>query len=460
MMTLLQAGHSLNAQRVNFDRDATLSFDGVSTDTRTLNVGQLFFALNGPNFDGHDVLAQARDRGAVAAVVSRQVDDVLPQLLVSDTRLALGQLAGAWRQQFKGKLIALTGSNGKTTVKEMLASILACKGEVLATAGNFNNDIGMPLTLLRLRPEQHQFAVIEMGANHRGEIAYLSGIAQPDVALLNNAGAAHLAGFGSLDAVAKAKGEIWQGLAASGCAIINADDVYSRYWQSKLSGQKTQSFGTTAQADVHLVGSVSACFEQGQFCSRFEMQTPQGTLSIALPLAGQHNVMNALAATAAALMVGAELADVQQGLETMTPVNGRLQAKKSRWGQLLIDDSYNANPPSLTVAIDVLSQMQGEKIVVLGDMAELGDNAASLHYQAGVVAQQRGIDALYGIGEFSREAVRGFGRGGHGFESQQALIDALCEHLSKTGKGVAVLVKGSRSAAMDKVVTALSKVGV
>ncbi len=448
MMTLAQAAAVLGCDVA----DKEGGFSGVSTDTRTLRSGDLFVALDGPNFDAHALLADARAKGAVAAVVNRRVDDALSQLLVADTRRALGQLAAAWRARFDGRLVAITGSNGKTTVKEMVASILGCRGEVLATAGNFNNDIGMPLTLLRLRPELHQYAVIEMGANHSGEIAYLSQLAQPDVALVNNAAAAHLAGFGSLDDVAQAKGEIWQGLGRDGIAVINADDHYVDYWRSLVVGHKVIHFGS--EADVALKRQATAGVTRGQFRNQFTLTTPLGDVDVSLQLAGRHNVFNAMAATAVAIAAGADLANVAQGLGRMRPVAGRLQPRISAWGGLLIDDSYNANPESVGAAIDVLGQLAGKKVLVLGDMAELGDDAAQQHHRVGALAAHSGIDQLFATGPLCREVVQGFG-GGQWFETRDELVSALTTYLVDSQGAVAVLVKGSRSAVMEQVVDAL-----
>ncbi|HGX93634.1 MAG TPA: UDP-N-acetylmuramoyl-tripeptide--D-alanyl-D-alanine ligase [Candidatus Tenderia sp.] len=449
MMSLAQAASVLGCDVAAGE----IGFSGVSTDTRTLRSGDLFIALDGPNFDAHTLLASARQKGAVAAVVNRPVDDPLVQLPVADTRLALGCLAAAWRERFNGRLVAITGSNGKTTVKEMVASILSCRGEVLATAGNFNNDIGMPLTLLRLRPAQHHYAVIEMGANHKGEIAYLSRLARPDVALVTNAAAAHLAGFGSLDDVARAKGEIWQGLKPGGVAVINADDRYADEWNALVAGDKVIHFGL--EADVALKCDAGACVARGQFRNQFTLATPLGDVDISLQLTGQHNVTNAMAATAVAIAAGADLAEVAQGLARMRPVKGRLQPRISAWGQLLIDDSYNANPDSVGAAIDVLGQMAGEKILVLGDMAELGDGADEQHRQVGALAAQRGVNGLLATGPLCRQAVKGFGCHGQWFETKEELIKALASYLAKSSDTVTVLVKGSRSAAMEQVIDSL-----
>ncbi len=449
MMSLAQAAEAMAAA---FLGDGTREFTGVSTDTRSVKKGDLFIALEGPNFDAHSLLAQAREKGAVAAVVHRCVDDELAQLMVSDTRLALGHLAAAWRQQYPGKLVAVTGSNGKTTVKEMLASIFAQSGEVLATVGNFNNDIGMPLTLLNLRP-QHDYGVIEMGANHMGEIAYLTSLARPDVALVNNVAGAHIEGFGSLENIAKAKAEIWQGLVAGGVAVINVDDQFSPGWRKLLGDRETVSFGR--HGDVCLVESQGFCWHDGRFVNTFTMDTVKGSLAINLPLAGEHNVNNAMAATAVALAAGVTLEAIKQGLEKMTPVKGRLQAKASLWGQLIIDDSYNANPDSTQAAISVLANMAGEQILVLGDMGELGPEAEQKHRQIGLIAKQKKISALFAVGSLSRQAAQGYGDGALWFETREELTLALTMYLSKKNQAVTVLVKGSRGSAMDKVVDEL-----
>jgi len=449
MMSLAQAAKAMSA---SFSGDGALMMSGVSTDTRSLKQGDLFIALEGPNFDAHTLLAQAREKGAVAAVVHRDIDDELLQLNVADTRLALGQLAAAWRQQFQGQLVAVTGSNGKTTVKEMLASIFAQSGQVLATSGNFNNDIGMPLTLLNLRP-QHDYAVIEMGANHMGEIAYLTALAQPQVALVNNVGGAHIEGFGSLENIAKAKAEIWQGLVDGGVAVINIDDQFAPQWLAGLNHRPRLTFGNNG--DVSLQANQGFCWRNERFANRFTLQTPEGMLDIDLPLAGEHNVKNAMAAAAVALAVGVGLNTIKHGLEIMLPVKGRLQAKSSRWGQLVLDDSYNANPASVKAAIHVLAAMAGEKILVLGDMGELGPEAAAMHHQVGCIATQEKIDRLFAVGELSRQCAAGFGEGAQWFATREALIQALNAYLSETSQAVTVLVKGSRGSAMDKVVDEL-----
>jgi UDP-N-acetylmuramoyl-tripeptide--D-alanyl-D-alanine ligase len=451
MMTLAQAARWLDLAPPAIEVNIT----GISTDSRSVKAGELFVALTGDRFDGHEFLAQVQEQGAVAALVSRQVDGVLlPQLVVKDTRLGLGCLAAGWRAGFKGMVVGLTGSNGKTTVKEMIASILSQTGFVLATQGNLNNDIGVPMTLFRLNPGVHRSAVIEMGANHLGEIAYLTGLVRPDIALVNNAGTAHIGEFGGLENVARGKGEIWQGLSPNGVAVINADDDFANYWRGLVKGRRIVTFGAR-QADVSVATEKGWLIDGGRIQNRFVIKTPQGEVEVALHLAGHHNVLNALAATASALAAGATLAHVKAGLESMQPVKGRLQPQLSRWHQLVIDDTYNANPSSAAAAIDVLVQLARQTIFVLGDMGELGTESPQLHHLVGEHARQRGVSRFYATGTYSQEAVRAFAGDGFWFETQTALIDALVKDLKQAGSEVAVLVKGSRSARMENVVAAL-----
>ena len=454
MMTLQQAARILGAQLIG---GGHVSFDAVSIDSRKLKAGDLFVALKGPNFDAHDYVAQAVEQGAVAAIVEKQVACDLSQLVVPDSRLALGRLASYWRSQFQGKVIGITGSNGKTTVKEMVARVMSQKGAVLATEGNLNNDIGVPLMLLRLKPGQHDTAVIEMGANHAGEIAYLTSLVQPDVAVITNAAAAHLEGFGSIEDVARAKGEIWLGLRESGVAVVNLDDHFADYWRELVVDYQSMGFGMLPSADVRLgEGGVHWEISGNSYKSNFSIQTPIGGIDIALSLAGKHNVMNALAAAAIAIAAGANLIDVKLGLEGMAPVKGRLEPKITRFGQLIIDDSYNANPHSLRAAIDVLLQADGEKMLVMGDMAELGDEADELHYEIGAEARHKGVDLLFAYGVHCQQAVKGFGEGAVCFNSHDSLIERLLTMLPEPQhKEAVLLVKGSRSAAMEKVVDLL-----
>lgn len=453
MMTLAQAARWLDLAPPAVD----VNISGVSTDSRSVKAGELFVALTGDRFDGHDFLAQVQEKGAVAALVSRRVDSVsLPQLVVENTRLGLGRLAAGWRAEFKGMVVGLTGSSGKTTVKEMIAAILSQAGPVLATQGNLNNDIGVPLTLFRLRPGVHRSAVIEMGANHVGEIAYLTSLARPDIALVNNVGTAHIGEFGGVENIARGKGEIWQGLAQNGVAVINADDAFANYWRGLVKGHRVVTFGVH-QADVSMTTEKGWLIENGRVQNRFVIKSPQGEIEVALHLAGHHNVLNALAAAASALAAGATLAQVKAGLESVQPIKGRMQPQLSRWQQLVIDDTYNANPSSAVAAIDVLVQAAKQTVFVLGDMGELGDESPQLHYRVGEHARQCGVTRFYATGTYSKEAIRAFAGEGFWFETQLALIEALVKDLAQTGSEVAVLVKGSRSARMENVVAALVK---
>ncbi len=430
-------------------------FAALSIDSRTLNSGELFVALHGPSFDGHAFVDAAKERGAVALLVAHTVDSDLPQVVVADTHKALGELAAAWRLRYQLPLIAVTGSNGKTTVKEMLSSILsvmaAQQGSVLATHGNLNNDIGVPLTLMRLN-SKHQYAVIEMGANHTGEIHYLAHLAQPTIALINNAGPAHLEGFGDVKGVAHAKGEIFEGLSTTGIAIFNGDDDYAHVWCDLCADRNYQTFGLSEKADVtasHLQLRDDASY-------RFRLHAANDVIDIQLPLPGRHNVMNALAASAAALAAGATLTVVRDGLQALGSVGGRLQVKQSIAGVTVIDDTYNANPASLQAALDTLDEYgTGEKILVLGDMGELGTLSASLHQQMGEQALNSGIDQLFTVGAQAQHAAQAFGAAAHYCATQEALIAALKMTVSTNKKKTVVLVKGSRSMQMERVVAAL-----
>ncbi|MEX0731512.1 MAG: UDP-N-acetylmuramoyl-tripeptide--D-alanyl-D-alanine ligase [Aquisalimonadaceae bacterium] len=423
---------------------------GLATDTRTLQGGELFVALRGPNFDGHDFLDIALQTGA-AAVLAERAPSSGAALVVRDSRHALGVLARYWRRRMAPQMVAVTGSNGKTTVKQMLASILSCAGSTLATEGNLNNDIGVPLTLARLSPE-HRYAVIEMGANHAGEIAWLGELAEPNVAVVTNAGPAHLEGFRSLEGVARAKGELFQLLGPDGVAVINADDPFAPLWYGLAENRRVMDFGTSRTARVNADG-VDAD-------SRVAIRTPAGSCQVTLPVPGRHNLMNALAATAAAVAVGIPLAHVRTGLEAFRPVGGRLQMARSAEGALIINDTYNANPASLSAGVDVLiEQAQGagqqppcKPWLVLGDMAELGVEAEVLHAEAGRLARERGVQRLYTLGSVSEAASRAFGAGASHFTDREVLIAALREDLRGD---VAVLVKGSRSMGMEAVVASL-----
>ncbi len=421
-------------------------FAGVSTDTRTIREGQLFFALQGPNFDGRDYVGAAREQGAAAAVVAGHVNDAATQIVVDDAKAALGRFAAAWRKEHDTTVVAITGSNGKTTLKEMVAACLKQQAPTLATQGNLNNDIGMPLMLTRI-DATHRYAVLEMGANHIGEIAYLVSLANPDVVVITNAGAAHLEGFGSIDGVARGKGEILQNADRPRVAVLNADDHYFQYWASLVSDITCFSFGFCEAADVRaddIVASASS--------TNFTLHVGGESIVITLPLVGVHNVRNACAAAAVAHALSVSLDDIRAGLENVSPVAGRLQPVRGVHGATLFDDSYNANPLSVIAAAEFLSALPGESWLVLGDMKELGDDASELHREVGEAARASGVNRLFAYGDLASSAVEGFGENARWFGSLDALVDALSEALRSD---VSVLVKGSRSMRMERVIDAL-----
>ena len=444
-------------------------FVGVSTDTRSIQPGDLFVALKGERFDGHEYVEQALAAGAAGALVETrwaQQHPYLPVVAVDDTRLALGELAAYWREDFSLPLVGITGSNGKTTVKEMCAAILrdqACRdipgasveeelrdtifATVLATEGNLNNDIGVPLMLLRLR-SQHAAAVIEMGMNHPGEIAYLTRLARPTVALVNNAQRAHLAGLGGLSGVAMAKGEIFAGLMPQGVAVINADDPHASLWRelAAAAGAQLLTFGMEQAADVSAQCSLQA------FGSQMRISTPQGEISVELQVAGLHNAQNALAATAAALAAGCSLEAIAAGLGAYRGIKGRLQRWPALQGATVIDDSYNANPDSMRAAIDVLAAQLGKKILVIGDMGEVGAQSGQFHDEIGGYAKSMGVDRLLALGEHAAAAARNFNTGAEHCKNLEALLTSLRPLLDTN---VTVLVKGSRFMKMERVVDAI-----
>ena len=446
MSTLAAAADSMNGTLHGSDH----KFDGVSTDTRTLRRGELFVALQGPNFDGHDYVAQARDKGAVGAVVDALVEDEnaqsLAQVVVSDSKRALGQLGAAWRNQTAATVIGVTGSNGKTTLKEMTARCLATLAPTIATQGNLNNEIGMPLMLTRI-DNSHRFAVLEIGANHAGEIAYLTALARPDVVVITNAAAAHLEGFGSVDGVARAKGEILGSDVRPRIAILNADDRYFEYWVTLVDDIQLISFGIDESADVRADNIVCDASH-----STFDLHVPGSEVGIRLPLAGRHNVTNACAAAAIAIAVGVDIVDIRTALESMQPVAGRLQRVAGINGATIFDDSYNANPLSVVAAAEFLATVPGDNWLILGDMAELGDDAPRLHREVGEEVARAGIGRLFATGGLSRNMVDGFGEGATWFPSVDLLSDALVSELNENTN---VLVKGSRSSRMERVVDAL-----
>jgi UDP-N-acetylmuramoyl-tripeptide--D-alanyl-D-alanine ligase len=433
---------------------------GVSTDTRSIAPGELFIALCGPRFDGNDFIAEAKRRGAAAVLVSKESDGGhgLPAVFVDDTLVALGRLASWWRKRFAIPVVAVTGSNGKTTVKEMIARILSALGPGVVTRGNLNNEIGVPLTLLGLRSE-HRYAVIEMGARGPGDIAWLSGLAQPNVAVVTNAAPAHLAGFGDIAGVARAKGEIFSGLPEDGVAVINEDDARVGLWRVMADGRRIVSFGIRQPADVS-ARALEANDAPG--CS-FDLCMPHGRARVALRVPGRHNVMNALAAAAAAHGVGATIEQIAAGLEAMNGVPRRLQLRPGIHGSRIIDDTYNANPGSVKAALEVLAACgrEGEKILVLGDMGELGNAAQALHEQIGRQARVVGVSSIHALGELAFVAAGTFGPGSHHYPDREALIKGVRDALrERAGAGsVTVLVKGSRFMRMELVADALAADG-
>ncbi|HEX2585799.1 MAG TPA: UDP-N-acetylmuramoyl-tripeptide--D-alanyl-D-alanine ligase [Steroidobacteraceae bacterium] len=425
---------------------ADVEFASVSTDSRTITKDALFVALQGPNFDGHEYLQVAKERGAVAALVSREVNVSLPQVLVPDVLGALSEYARVWRSQFGFPVIGVTGSNGKTTVKEMIGSIMKQLGNVLVTRGNLNNHIGVPLTLLELNAA-HQSAVIEMGANHQREIAALAKLSAPNIGIVTNAGAAHLEGFGGMEGVAAGKGELYLALPEHGVAIINADDQYVDYWRTHCNAGNVLTFGMDSKADF----SAKNIAVHGDH-SQFELHSPHGSIAIRLNLAGTHNVRNAVGAAAAAYAAGATLEQIQEGLSVMRPVGGRLQIKQAINGAALIDDSYNANPSSMRAGIDALRSLSGKHWLVMGEMMELGADTQRLHADIGNYAKSHGIEKLFAVGALTQHAVNAFGNGALWFASVDALISAVLPDLSQ---GTTVLIKGSRSNRLERVAAAL-----
>jgi UDP-N-acetylmuramoyl-tripeptide--D-alanyl-D-alanine ligase len=451
MMRLSEAARAIRGELRGEDRE----FEAVGTDTRALTRRTLFVALKGDRYDGHDFIARAADSGAAAAMVqdqgSRIKDQVsserLPLLVVDDTRLGLGKLAAHWRGRLSMPLVALTGSNGKTTVKEMLACILreasAAQSAVLATRGNLNNDIGVPLTLLELRGG-HRYAVIEMGMNHAGEIRYLTGLAAPDVALVNNAGPAHIEFFDSVEAIARAKGEIFEGLKPDGTAVINADDRHAAIWRDLAAGRRVVDFGIDSRR-----AAVTATYRLSWLESEIVVKLPRGEARAVLKAPGVHNVRNALAASAAAVALQVPAPAIEQGLARFAGIKGRLQKKSALRGATLIDDTYNANPESTRAAIAVLAQAPGKKLLVLGDMGELGPGAAEMHADIGRFAKQSQVERLLTLGELSAHAARDFGPGASHFTRVEEL---LAEVENALAPDVTVLVKGSRFMEMERVV--------
>ncbi|MFP5409445.1 MAG: UDP-N-acetylmuramoyl-tripeptide--D-alanyl-D-alanine ligase [Gammaproteobacteria bacterium] len=424
----------------------------VVTDSRILRPGDLFIALRGAKFDGGAFAAEALRQGAAGVVLDPvQAPDVTQAIRVDDTRLALGRLASAWRQRFSVPLVAVTGSNGKTTVKEMLAAILQAEAgaadAVLATEGNLNNDIGVPLMLLRLRPGHH-YAVLEMGMNHAGEIDYLTRLARPDVAVVNNALTAHIGNLGSVEAIARAKGEIFNGLTDAGIAIFNADDPHAWMWRDANMHRSVVDFGLREPA------AVRGHFLPTLYGSALTVSLPNATLDVELKVPGEHNVMNALAAAAAAFALDVSHRSIVAGLSAYSGIKGRLQKKAALHGATFIDDTYNANPDSVKAAVAVLARQPGKKILVLGDMGELGKDAAAMHAQIGLVAKTAGVNRLLALGELTRETAASFGAGAMHFERIEELLAELENALDQD---TTVLVKGSRFMQMERVVTSFTE---
>lgn len=432
---------------------ADLTIEKVLTDSRVDCSEALFVALVGERFDAHEFISTAENQGAVALLVSRPVDSELPQIVVADTAKALGHLSRFVRQEVNPKVVGITGSAGKTTVKEMVASILRLKGKVLATKGNFNNHIGVPLTLLELN-DDHQFAVIEMGANHQGEIAYCASLAKPDVSVVNNVEAAHLEGFGTIEGVAQAKSEIYQSLDTNGTAIINLDCAFASQWQEefidchKVTVSRHNDAHFSAN-NIHLNRLQQVTFELVK-----RHLTGKESIDITLALEGHHNVSNALVAAAIVSQFDVDLAMIKQGLEQTVEVQGRLNSVAGEKGALLIDDTYNASVSSVKAAIDVLVSKEGQHILILGDMGELGKDSAKYHQEIGAYAKQQGVDNIYAIGTDIKHTLSAFGDGGAYFDDKEALITAVKKQLSSTQ---IILIKGSRSARMEQVVQALQE---
>ena len=437
----------------------------ISTDSRTITPGQVFLALKGPNFDGHKFVQQVADKGAVAVVVETLLPVDIPQLVVSDTLKALGQLGAAVARSVNAKTIAITGSVGKTSVKEMCAAILALKGKVLATAGNFNNEIGVPLTLLRLEPE-HEYAVIELGANHIGEIANTTNLTKPNVAILNNVAEAHLEGFGDLSGVVTAKGEIFSGLCSNGTAIVNGDSEFKQTWLASLEQKFSESAGRVFEFSLEGESEVNPTFTATNIgldkwgCASFDLNFGGEKTKIRLVMPGRHNVANALAAASACYAIGASFVEISDGLSNMSAVKGRVNLNPMNDALLIIDDSYNANVQSVKAAIDLLTSYPGTRMLVLGDMAELGQEARRLHKEVGEYALAQGLDYLYSFGVLSQGTSVVFEHNGRHFSSKQSLIDSINQQIRQTNQedtseSMAILVKGSRSAKMELVVRQL-----
>ncbi|MCH2058770.1 MAG: UDP-N-acetylmuramoyl-tripeptide--D-alanyl-D-alanine ligase [Thalassotalea sp.] len=444
-LTLAEIAQATSGKLIGED----ITIDAIGTDSRALTSGQVFLALKGPNFDGHKFIEQVASLGASAVIVDHPVDTSLPQVVVEDTRLALGAIGAHVKAKIAPKTVGITGSSGKTTVKEMVAAILSRLGNVLATNGNFNNDIGVPLTLLRLE-EQHDFAVIEMGANNIGEIAYTTCLVKPDVAIINNIAPAHLEGFGDLCGVARAKGEIFEGIPQGGVAIYNNDTKWASKWQWRLTDKNVRRFSCAETGETDCYSGEVTLDDNG--CANFKLSAHKGSTYIQLAVPGKHNVCNAVAAAAIALECGASLDDIKLGLAEMAPVKGRLNLYQLDDNCKLIDDTYNANVESIKAATELLASYPGYRVLILGDMAELGSEARSYHQEVGEHAKAQQIDTLFTLGVLSQSTADGYGEGGQHFSSKEKLLDSLFEHLAGESRQISILVKGSRSAHMEHVV--------
>ena len=424
--------------------------DAVSTDSRKVKAGNLFVALRGERFDGHEYLNEAYRKGARATMVETAVGTQYPQVLVQDTERALGQLSAFWRGSFHMPLVAVTGSCGKTTVKEMIGNILTCKAETLVSQGNFNNAIGLPLSLLKLK-KKHQFAVVEIGMNQIGEIEHLSKLASPTVAVITNAGPAHLKFLNSVDQVATEKGSIVSGVNDSGVVVLNHDDRYFDFWKESAAPRSVISFGFTDKADV------SGSCQLNESGASISMKTPIGSMVGNISLIGAHNVSNALAATAAAIGLNVSKRCILQGLAKMSAIKGRLQIRRHKYGGRLIDDTYNANPASAEAAIRILSKIKGDRRLVVGDMFELGPDRIRFHQEIGRCARDAGIGRLYCVGNLSEFTAKAFGRGASYYQSKQELLSDLELQIDAD---TTLLVKGSRGMRMEKITDFLCANGV
>ena len=437
-LSLIEIASITNGQLIGDD----LQISGISTDTRNMHEDMLFVALIGESFDPHELIEKDMAHKAAAVLVQREVKTSSAQIIVQDCYKALQEIATAWRKKFSLPIVGVTGSNGKTSVKELIKQILSTQGNVLATQGNLNNHIGVPITLCQLTAE-HDYAVIEMGANHAGEIACLTNIAQPNIGVITNIGPAHLEGFGSIDGVARAKAELYANLNPSGVVVVNADDAYSDSWQKEIGDRMQISFGMEKPADV-----------SGKQISDdlIEIATPMGEIRVKPQVRGMHAVLNILAATGVALAIGVDLEDIKTGIENTRAVEGRLMRIAGLAGAIILDDTYNANPASLAAALDVQAQEPGEHWLVLGDMGELGDESEFMHNKAGEIAKQFGVQRLFACGEMTKHSVKAFGKGAKHFSSHAEIISALQDELTKD---ICVLVKGSRAMQLEKIVTGI-----